>query len=69
LTGLQIKEQTIILVEFSTTDYNKKLKVTSSEDYLKDAEKYLSSIKKIKNQILTIHVISYHGKCYINEKL
>ena len=60
-----IPPNTIILVEFSTNKFNVKRKVTDSNNYIQDSEKYLSSIKIKKDEILTMKVISYHGKCYI----
>ena len=60
-----IPPNTIILVEFSTNKFNAKRKVTDSNNYIKDSEKYLSSIKIKKDEILTMKVISFHGKCYI----
>lgn len=60
-----IPPNTILLVEFSTNKFNAKRKVTDSNYYIQDSEKYLSSIKIKKDEILTMKVISYHGKCYI----
>ena len=64
ITGT-IPPNTILLVEFSTNKYNIKRKVTDSNHYAQDSEKYLESIKIKKDEILTMEVISYHGKCYI----
>lgn len=60
----QIPPNTIIFVEFSTNSFNKKLKCTDSNSYEKDSEKYLSSIKLKKGEVLTMKIISYHGKCF-----
>ena len=59
-----VPPNTIILVEFSTNKFNTKRKVTDSNHYIQDSEKYLSSIKIKKDEILTMKVISFHGKCY-----
>lgn len=59
-----IPPNTILLVEFSTNKFNAKRKVTDSNHYIQDSEKYLSSIKIKKDEILTMKVISFHGKCY-----
>ena len=59
-----IPPNTILLVEFSTNKFNVKRKVTDSNHYIQDGEKYLSSIKIKKDEILTMKVISCHGKCH-----
>ena len=63
-----IPQNTILLVEFSTNKFNAKKKVTDSNHYIQDSEKYLSSIKIKKDEILKMKVISCHGKCYIFTK-
>ena len=61
----KLKSTKIFGLMRTSNKFNTKKKVTDSNHYIQDSEKYLSSIKIKKNEILTMKVISYHGKCYI----
>lgn len=61
LSGLPIIPQTIMYVKFSALGLDQ-FKCTSTNTYKKDAEKFASTFKKVKEITVNINVISYHGK-------
>lgn len=60
-SGLKIQPETIYLVKFSFANVVA-TKCTSSNTYVRDAEKFASQFKKAKDVIVSMNVISQHGK-------